>query len=469
MRICIFAEGSYPYVLGGVSSWINTLVSSCPEHEFIIYAISAESKNKGQYRYKFPPNIVEIVDVFLDQIELKGKQKGKRYKLEEKQYEAVKELMNGEKFSWEDIFDFFKEKKFKNIADFFMSRNIFDVIKNTYIKKYPYTPFTEFIWTMRSMYLCLFYLLMQDLPNADIYHSVSTGYAGVLGSYGKYLFNKPFILSEHGIYTREREEEIIRANWVKGYYKDIWIKYFYNLSKCSYDKADVITSLFNNNKKLQVELGAKEEKICIIPNGVSIERFNDLLTKEDKNIINIGAIIRVVPIKDIKTMIRSFSLVKKEIKEAVFYIMGPIEEDPEYYEECLQMVEYMNLKDVHFTGAINITEYIGKMDILTLTSISEGQPIGLMEGMAAKKPHVTTNVGDCQDLLYGIDDGYGNAGFVEYVMDYNGIAKSIIKLCNNESLRKQMGQNGYDRISDLYRKEDFIMQYKNLYKKLGSE
>ncbi|TCO69836.1 GT4 family glycosyltransferase PelF [Marinisporobacter balticus] len=469
MRICIFAEGSYPYVLGGVSSWIDTLARSCPEHEFIIYAISAESKNKGQYRYQLPQNIVEIKDVFLDEIELRGKEKGKRYKLEEKQYQAIKELMNGEQFSWNDIFKIFKEKSFKNIADFFMSKNVFDIIKNTYIEKYPYTPFTEFIWTIRSMYLCLFYLLMQNLPEADIYHSVSTGYAGVLASYGKYLFNKPYILSEHGIYTREREEEIIRADWVKGYYKDMWIKYFYNLSHCAYDNADVITSLFNNNKQLQIELGAKEEKICIIPNGVDIKRFYDLPTKEDKSIINIGAIIRVVPIKDIKTMLRSFSFVKKEIKEAVFYIMGPTEEDPEYYEECLQMAKYMNLEDVHFTGAINITEYIGKMDMLVLTSISEGQPIALMEGMAARKPHVSTNVGDCQDLLYGRDDGYGNAGFVEYVMDYNSIAKSIIKLCNDENLRLNMGQNGYDRISDLYRKEDFIMHYKNLYQKLGSE
>lgn len=469
MRICIFAEGSYPYVLGGVSSWINTLTSSCPEHEFIIYAISPESKNKGQYKYKLPPNIIKVVDVFLDDIELVGKERGKRYKLEEKQYEAIKDLINGEEFSWDDIFKFFKEKNFKNIADFFMSKNVFDIIKNTYIKKYPYTPFTEFIWTTRSMYLYLFYLLMQDLPEADIYHSVSTGYAGVLASYGKYLFNKPFILSEHGIYTREREEEIIRADWVKGYYKDMWIKYFYNLSHCAYDQADVITSLFNKNKQLQIELGADEKKICIIPNGVDIKRFYDLPKKEDENMIYIGAIIRVVPIKDIKTMIRSFSLVKKEMKEAVFYIMGPTEEDPEYYKECLQMVTYMNVEDVHFTGTINVKDYIGKMDILVLTSISEGQPIALMEGMAAGRPHVSTNVGDCEDLLYGVDDGYGKAGFVEYVMDYNGIAKSIIELCRDESLRINMGQNGYDRISDLYRKEDFIMAYKNLYKKLGSE
>ena len=35
MRICIIAEGSYPYVTGGVSSWIHSLITNIPEHEFV--------------------------------------------------------------------------------------------------------------------------------------------------------------------------------------------------------------------------------------------------------------------------------------------------------------------------------------------------------------------------------------------------------------------------------------------------
>ena len=39
MRICIVAEGCYPYVVGGVSSWINNLIRSFPQHEFIMLAV----------------------------------------------------------------------------------------------------------------------------------------------------------------------------------------------------------------------------------------------------------------------------------------------------------------------------------------------------------------------------------------------------------------------------------------------
>lgn len=35
MKICILCEGSYPYVVGGVSSWVQQLVKLFPEHEFL--------------------------------------------------------------------------------------------------------------------------------------------------------------------------------------------------------------------------------------------------------------------------------------------------------------------------------------------------------------------------------------------------------------------------------------------------
>ena len=52
-----------------------------------------------------------------------------------------------------------------------------------------------------------------------------------------------FMLTEHGIYTREREEEIIRAQWVPAAFKRFWVRFFYMLSAAVYDRADMITSL----------------------------------------------------------------------------------------------------------------------------------------------------------------------------------------------------------------------------------
>ena len=51
-------------------------------------------------------------------------------------------------------------------------------------------------------------------PEADVYHSISTGYGGILATLGSLTYDKPLFLTEHGIYTREREEELLRAKWV---------------------------------------------------------------------------------------------------------------------------------------------------------------------------------------------------------------------------------------------------------------
>lgn len=467
MKICIFAEGSYPYSLGGVSSWLQLMIKSCPEFEFIIYVIGAEKSKKGKYKYDIPENVVEIREVFLDEMKVKNGVRGKNYKLKEKHRIALQGLLNGDNIMWEDIFEFFKEKNFDNVSEFFMSRNFYNLVMETYKNKYPFTPFTEFLWCIRSMYITLFYLLMQDIPKADVYHTLSAGYAGILGSYAKYIHNSPYIVSEHGIYTREREEEIIKSEWIKGYHKDIWIEFFISLSKCAYDFSDKVTSLFDVNKELQVGLGCEKEKIEIIPNGVDVSSYENLEGKDNDDYINIGTIARVVPIKDIKTMLLAFDTVRRKIENVRLYIMGPTDEDVEYYNECKDLVKALDIKDVIFTGTIKVLDYIGKMDILLLTSLSEGQPLAIMEGMAAKKPHVATNVGDCKGLLNSNKDNYGQSGFIETVMNYKSIADSIIKLCENKELRENMGRNGYNKIKNMYTKDELIKRYKEIYLEYG--
>ena len=67
MKICLIAEGSYPYILGGVSSWIQQLVTAMPQHEFIIYSIGAKIEQKSRYAYQLPKNISKVEEVFLDE------------------------------------------------------------------------------------------------------------------------------------------------------------------------------------------------------------------------------------------------------------------------------------------------------------------------------------------------------------------------------------------------------------------
>lgn len=80
--------------------------------------------------------------------------------------------------------------------------------------------------------------------------------------------------------------------------------------------------------------------------------------------------------------------------------MGGVD-DEEYARECYALVEQLELKNLIFTGRVNVVEYMQKLDFTILTSISEGQPLSVLESLAARRPCVTTEVGCCRELLEG--------------------------------------------------------------------
>lgn len=470
MKICIIAEGSYPYITGGVSSWINMIITNMPEHEFLIYTIFPSEKDSGSFKYEIPQNISGITEVFLDSWEKEPSKARKSLKFTAAEKKVIIQLITGQSFDWTLLFNIVKQKKVDNVQDFLQSKDFFDIVQTAYIEAYAQTPFTEFFWTIRSMLLPLFHIIRHPIPEADLYHCPSTGYAGIVGSLAKLIHHKPLIMTEHGIYTREREIEILKATWMKSYYKEMWIEFFYNMSRCSYQYADRVYTLFNHNMEVQKIIGCPEEKLQIIPNGVDVDRFSSLPKRsfmEDGTLV-IGAIVRVVPIKDIKTLIQGFAVVKEQMANAELLIIGPTEEDEAYYQECMQLIEDFKLKDVVFTGRQDVRQLIPKVDLFVLSSISEGQPLSVLEVMAAGKVNITTDVGCCKELLLDVNgDGLGKAGVIVPVMDYFGLGNAILEMSKKPDLIKHYGENGFNRVSAFYRIDQMIEAYKRAYLEAG--
>ena len=472
MIICLIAEGSYPYITGGVSSWINQLVRSMPEHQFRIVSISPDQSRKGKYVYELPMNLLGIHDIFLDKLSDEKGRWNHKMQLSADEADVLEQLLLCNDVNWPGLFDIFRSGRLKdlNAMDIFLSESFYELVRKAYIKKYFHMPFNQVYWTFRSMYFNVLALLFENYPEADIYHSVSAGYAGLIGAYAARSHGVAFAITEHGIYTREREEEIVKADWVKGYFKNMWIDFFYSLSKCAYQCADQVVTLFNYNKQIQIDLGCPEQKIQVIHNGIDVTKFKKVAESVEKRVspvpVKVGAIVRVVPIKDIMTLLQAASLVCKRKPDIEFYIMGPTDEDDEYFAECIQYINMLKLDRVFFTGRVNIMDYLKDMDLLVLTSISEGQPLAILEGLACKLPFVTTNVGDCGDLINGCFDSFGPAGRVVPVMDYSAIAEGILELSENENLRRQFGLNGYNRVKEKYSFKAFIDEYKTIYNRL---
>ena len=466
MRVCIVAEGCYPFVVGGVSSWVHSLIQLFPETEFVILAIAANRSQRGKYAYELPKNVSAVYELYLDDVDWSGSKKLHRKRLKKEQYQALRSLILDQDIEWDVLFDLF-QKENVSLNALLMGEDFLNAVRDCYNLKYSQIVFSDFLWTMRSIYLPLFLTMQTEIPRADLYHCVATGYAGVLGAMAKHFYGSRLLISEHGIYTREREEELIKAKWVEGIYKNIWIDQFRKMSNLAYQESSLVTSLFEQARQLQIELGCPPEKTAVTPNGIRVENLQNIAGKqpEDEVKINIGAVLRVTPIKDVKTMIQAFAFAKAKEPRLKLWIMGPWDEDEEYAKECFELSETLGLsEDIEFTGRINIKDYLGRMDMSILTSVSEGQPLTILESYAAHKPVIATDVGNCHGLIYGESDDFGPAGMITHIMNVEEIAKAMVEMAQKKEMRLAMGENGYRRVMAKYRVEYMQKTYWEIYR-----
>lgn len=463
MKICLIAEGCYPYVVGGVSSWLHRLIQSFPSQEFVILTIVANRSWSGKYVYDLPENVTEVHELYLEDYDWSPKG-GRAKSLGKKEYRALRSLLLNQKVDWESLFDLF-QKKTLSVDKLLMSVDFLNAVTDCYNLRYSQIVFSDFLWMLRSIYLPLFHTLKMQIPKADLYHCTATGYAGVLGSMAKHIYGGRLLISEHGIYTREREEELIKAKWVQGIYKDIWIEQFRKMSNLAYDRADLVTSLYEHARELEIELGCPYEKTVLTPNGILVENFQNLPEKseEEEEKVYIGAVLRVAPIKDIKTMIHAFSFARETEPSLKLWIMGPWDEEQEYAKECFDLVEAEGIPDIEFTGRVDVRKYLGKMDMTILTSISEGQPLTILESFAAHKPVIATDVGNCRGLIMGESDELGAAGIVTHIMNVEEIARAMVSMARNKEMRLQMGEIGYQRVLNKYQYTFMIDAYRGIY------
>ncbi|EQD70383.1 glycosyl transferase, group 1, partial [mine drainage metagenome] len=165
---------------------------------------------------------------------------------------------------------------------------------------------------------------------------------------------RPLILTEHGLYTRERKIEIALAQWIgSGNARDdmtirpinttvkgFWMRIFEQLGRIVYHYSDHIITLFEGNRRIQVRDGAPVEKTRVIPNGIRIPESQEGISgrSDMDGPLSVALIGRVVPIKDIKTFIQACRIVRDQLPDVLFLVMGPLNQDPEYVTECQDLV-----------------------------------------------------------------------------------------------------------------------------------
>ena len=153
--------------------------------------------------------------------------------------------------------------------------------------------------------------------------------------------------------------------------------------------------------------------------------------------------------------------------------MGPIDEDPGYTAECRALVQSFGLEEcVEFTGSVNIVEYLPMVHVVVLTSLSESQPLTLLEAGAAGIPFVATNVGSCREIIEGRSDEQpplGPGGIVTPVVAPEAIATAVERLLRDHDLRRSYGQTLRQRVRASYTSERAAKAYSDIYRDLRNK
>jgi glycosyltransferase involved in cell wall biosynthesis len=369
-------------------------------------------------------------------------------------------------------------------SHFLEAREAWDMIAASYRDRAGDSSFLDYFWSVRSMHEPIWALgeIARKLIPARCYHSVSTGYAGFLGALLSQAAKRPLILTEHGLYTKERKIDLLQSSWIGsegahggegpegGYLRRLWIRFFETLGRSAYAAADPVISLYEGIRRQQVQDGAPAERTLCIPNGIRMDRFRPLREKQVLPPRPVFSLIgRVVPIKDIKTFVRAMRGVRARIPGAEGWIVGPGDEDPAYFRECQALCEALGLSDtVRFLGFRNVDEVLPRTAVLVLSSISEALPLTLLEGFAAGVPAVATDVGSCRQLIQGMEDDpedlrTGAAGRVVGIGDPGALAEAMAGLYLDQEEWSKARSAAMARVERLYTERAMLDRYGEIY------
>ena len=497
--VCLVLEGTYPYVRGGVSTWVHDLMGSLPRLRFAVVHVGSERGTCSRRAYAPPDNLVAFADVFCREPLVRGTDVAalQRAAYVERHRHArssqpLRVLRALGRLHLEDrvdssLLDDLAARDL-SVAAFLHGRASFELTIELYERLAPEASFLDFFWHFRSMHLPLVRLLDAEPPAASVYHAVCTGYAGLLGAVWSHQTGRPLLLTEHGIYTRERNVELDRAAWLHrdgrrthasemtidgataSSLRRMWMGFFRTLARCAYRQAATIVSLCEVSRRRQIADGAPADRTLVVPNGIDAEDLHARLgrapQRSERREVRIGFVGRVVPIKDVVTFLRACQLVSQVVPAAV-RIFGPIDEDRPYARRCRRLVAKLGLQNtVRFEGSRTIDRVYPEIDILVLTSFSEGQPFVILEAGAAGIPVVATDVGACREMIEGRTDEdrrIGASGIVTPLAAPEATAEAIVRLARSPGLRRLMGEAGGRRVARFYRKSAVFATYEELY------
>ncbi len=485
IKIVMTAEGSYPFETGGVSVWADLLVHELKHIDFSIISIMMHPFAK--LKYELPENVIKLhmvplwgseeptefirdikfSDVYQEKVMSSRPEAPQRFiKIMQTLMDYFFHLKTDMEELGDALYEFYEYFHEYDYYTIFHRQEVWEAYKERYL--YYYEKFGgekkptvfDMIEGLRFIYRFFISMLVNVEP-ADIYHASAASFCSLPCIIAKKKFGSKFLLTEHGVYVREQYLYGSREK-VPIFTKQFLLGIITTVSRLAYHFSDVIAPVCAYNTRWETRWGADENKIEVIYNGIDTERFKNLQLPPNER-PTVVMVARIDPLKDIESYIRTCKLVSEEIPNVWFKLYGP-ELDPKYVEKCKSLVKELKIEDnFSFMGLTsNPAEAYNEGDVVMLTSISEAFPFVVIEAMACERVVVSSDVGGTKEVL----EGYG---FVEKPKDYDGFARSVIKILKDPELKRMMGIEARQRILNGFTIEDMVENYDKLYERLDNE
>ena len=475
MKVLFLVSGVYPHYMGGVSTWSDILVNGLSDVDFHI--VSVVSNPHVEVRYRLPPNVKGITT-----IPLCGSERPEEYNhvnplaflssslgtsdASIRKYFIphfhgfMKEVIaggNDSKLLGDCLYGMHQYLRERDYKKCFRSKPVWDCFSSL-VQEDPFLSSLSMYQTINLLRtLGRFFRVLAYRPErTDLCHSAIASVAGLVGIISHYEYGTPSILTEHGVYYRERLLDLINQP-LQFQAKFLWENFYKALAKMNYHFAEKIYPVCSFNSRWQREFGIPESKIEVVYNGVDSTTFRPMDVPRELKDPTVAAVIRVDRLKDAVNLVAAMKYVVKEIPEAKCLIYGP-SPDKDYANLCLRVRRDMGLEEaVRFMGYTTEPEKAYNLgDVVVMSSISEGFPFALIEAMASGKAIVATDVG-------GMAEALGDTGLLVPSRSPRQLGSAIVRALRDPALREELGRRARERVVRGYSVGGFIQRYKEIY------
>ena len=486
-KVLLITEGTYPFSGGGVSTWSHHLIQNIDAYDFSIYAMNADVVDKPKFELGdavkevlqvpmwAPEEPFDCVDYNQDYSEiLKRKELTTErdikllflpsfrdflfctFSNQSTRSDNPPKLLNALKSMWE----FFDHYDYKTTL---VSELVWNCFKDTLSEIWPEeelekSKLIDLTMALRLLYRYLIPLAIK-IPESNLTHLTIAGIGIIPALKQKLNKGNPIVLTEHGVFIRERMIAINNSDFSQ-FLKKVLIVFSESLTRLTYAYSDQIISVSKFNVIWEERYGANPSKINVIYNGVDHNVFLPREEKYSHKVPTVVAAARIFELKDIITMIKTCAYVKEHIPNVRFLIYGNKNAVPEYTKECEDLIDKLNLQDNFSLAGFhnNPSKLYLEGDISILTSISEGFPFTVIESMSCGIPIVATDVGGVSEAI--VD---GESGFICKPKDHQDIGKRVVQLLQDEDLRNQIGINARQKVLESFTIDKFTSAFSNVY------